>query len=258
MEPFRAEYEVDILVRGSGNAALAERCLASVLQGTQDVPYMLTYVDGGTPTRDYLHLVQRFVGYQGVQLLRLPFNHGSVRAINYGLSLALWSSAPWILLLDNDTEVPQGDPGWLRRFIGYMTDEHVAAAGAVTDYVVGAQNVRAYPDRLQGQPPLVVPTLVSFALLLRKSAVEQVQYFDERYEPGNYEDHDYCLQLGQAGHRCVVADSVWLHHLGSQTFGRGGFQELLDRNKVQFHAKWGPQLAKFGICVNGGQSDGQA
>lgn len=243
--PFRVETECDILVRGSGQAELTRACLRSLYDGTQDVTFTVTYVDNGTPPGRFRRLLAEF---PQAQYVRLPYNAGSVRGINLGLSVALWSSAPYVLLLDNDAEVPAGDPGWLRRFIGYLADPKVGAAGAISDYVSGVQNVRAYPDRTLGTPPTPATVLVSFALLLRKAAVEQVQFFDERYEPGNFEDYDYCLQLRQAGWKCVVADSVWLHHRGSQTFGRLGFAELLQRNQGLFVQKWGaPFLRSLGL-----------
>jgi GT2 family glycosyltransferase len=254
--PFRSDYDVDILVRGVGTASLTDACLRSIYNNTAGPSFLVTYVDGGTPLTDFQALVQHF---PQAQFVRLPFNHGSVRAINYGLSIALWSTAPYILLLDNDTEVPEGDTDWLTRFVSYLADSRVAAAGAVTDYVAGAQNVRAYPDRVQGRPPLQPPVLVSFAMLLRKAAVEKVQFFDERYEPGNFEDYDYCLQLRQAGYTLVVADSVWLYHRGSQTFARLGHTQLLAENERKFIDKWGAAtLRQAGLDVQQrGAADGE-
>ena len=233
MNEYRKEYQVDIIVRAFGNTKLSEKCCDSIFDNTPDVPYQLIYVDNGT------------IGYRPVfdnddpaTVVRLPFNHGSVRAINVGLSLALLSDAPYILLLDNDTEIPAGDHYWLERFITYFDDPKVGAAGAVTDFCAGPQHIERLPDRAEGQPPHEVPVLVSFALMLRKTAVDQVLFFDERYEPGNFEDYDYCLQLREAGWKCVIADSVFIEHEGHATFKNMNLNNLLAQNTQKFCDKW--------------------
>lgn len=190
----------------------------------------------------------------------LPFNHGSVRAINIGIQHAMLSTAPYILLLDNDTEIPSGDTGWLERWLKYFDDPKVGAAGAVSDYVSGMQYVENVPDRYtkafeeggkqHPKDPTEAPLLVSFAMMLRKEAVKQCGLWDEQYEPGNYEDYDYSIRLRDAGWKLVVADSVWIHHKGSQTFGKMGFQNLLDTNGRKFVNKWGvDKLRQMGIQV---------
>ena len=139
----RETYPVDILVRGYENAALTHACLSSIVANTDPALYQLTYVDNGTNEDSFMHLVRSF---PGAQFARLPFNHGSVRAINTGLLLALQSPSDFVLLLDNDTEIPAGDVEWLDRFISYFEDSEVAAAGAVTDYVAGMQQAEHAPD----------------------------------------------------------------------------------------------------------------
>jgi GT2 family glycosyltransferase len=197
--------------------------------------------------------------------IHLPFNHGSVRAINLGLALSMFSPAEFVLLLDNDTEIPAGDKTWLGRFISYFDDPEVAAAGAVTNYVSGYQNVDVCPDTFMRdwqdkerpeaggvKGPVALPVLVSFAMMIRKSAFMATGFFDELYEPGNHEDYDYTLRLRQNGHKCVIANSVWIHHRGSQTFKRFDFNELLATNGRKLVEKWGENtLAEMGLMVNG-------
>jgi len=232
MNEYRREYQVDIIVRAFGNTELSEKCCDSIFDNTLDIPYQLIFIDNGGE-----HPTTPAIAEMGT-IVKLPFNHGSVRAINVGLSLALLSDAPYILLLDNDTEIPAGDHYWLERFITYFDDPKVGAAGAVTDFCAGPQHIERLPDRVEGQPPHEVPVLVSFAMMLRKTAVDQVLFFDERYEPGNFEDYDYCLQLREAGWKCVIADSVFIHHEGHATFKNMNLNNLLAQNTQKFRDKW--------------------
>lgn len=268
--PYRREpYKVDILIRGFDNVALTAACLSSIQRNTDPALYQVTYVDNGSEPGHFQQLVKN---YPGVQFVRLPFNHGSVRAINCGLALSLLSDAEFVLLLDNDTEVPSGDTGWLDRFVSYFDDAAVGAAGAVSDYVSGMQQAEAAPDTYtrdweepspQPSPsgrgsktPPEMPILVSFAMMLRKEALHKVGFFDERYEPGMAEDYDYTLRLREAGYTCVVAKSVWIKHVGSQTFGKMGFNDILGTNYGKLIDKWGIDgLAQLGIEVVGQESD---
>lgn len=256
-QKFRHEVAVDILIRGWNNLDLTRKCLASIQGNTEGVKYRITYVDNGSEDKEAL--LKLIEDYPEVQFITLPFNHGSVRAINIGLAMSWLSEAPYILLLDNDTEVPAGDTKWLERFITYFDDEQVGAAGAMTDYVSGFQNyASAVPTyqkawQVDGEGagmkgPVPVSVLVSYAMMLRKEAVEQVGFFDEVYEPGNSEDYDYVLQLRDAGWKAVIANSVWIHHKGSQTFKQFNFKSLLETNHDKMIQKWGiPKLKEMGL-----------
>jgi len=134
-----------------------------------------------------------------------------------------------------------------------LDDQTVGAAGAVTDYVSGYQNCELLPDTytreweettdagtthgIKGNVEL--PVLVSFAMMIRKSVINEIGAFDELYEPGNHEDYDYSLMIRQAGYKCVIANSVWIHHKGSQTFSKFDFAELLNINGRKLVGKWG-------------------
>lgn len=255
----RPDYPVDILVRGHENVALTAACLSSIRRNTDPDLYQLWYVDNGSQPANFYQLVKN---NPDVSFVRLPFNHGSVRAINTGLLMALQSSAEFVLLLDNDTEIPAGDTEWLNRFMAYFDDDTVGAAGAVSDYVSGMQQAEAAPDtytkdwqddeRGRGgvKTPPDAPILVSFAMMIRKQVVREIGLFDEVFEPGMVEDYDHVLRLRKAGWRAVVAKSVWVKHVGSQTFGKMGFNELLQTNYAKLVDKWGADgLAELGIEV---------
>lgn len=261
MNPYRREYKVDILVRGVENVALTAACLSSIKRNTDPALYQVTYVDNGSAPANFYQLVKN---NPDVQYVRLPFNHGSVRGINAGLALAFLSNSEFILLMDNDTEVPTGDAEWLTRLMSYFDDPEVGAVGAVSDYVSGMQQAEAVPDTYtkdwqdaaedggrSGTSRLPdAPVLVSFAMMIRKSALQDVGLFDERFEPGMGEDYDAVLRLRQAGWRCIVGHSVWIKHVGSQTFGKMGFSEILQASYAKLVDKWGIEgLAEMGIEV---------
>jgi GT2 family glycosyltransferase len=258
VNPYRRDdYPVDILIRGYENVALTAACLSSIRRETDPALYQITYVDNGSAVPNFTQLVKN---HPDVQFVRLPFNHGSVRAINVGLAMAFLSPSEFVLLMDNDTSIPSGDSEWLNRLMSYFDDETVGAAGAVSGYVSGLQQAEAAPDTytrdwqengrggLKAQPD--APVLVSFAMMIRKSAIQQVGLFDERFEPGMGEDYDIILRLRQAGWRCIVANSVWVKHTGSQTFGKMGFNKILQESYAKLVDKYTVDgLRELGIEV---------
>jgi GT2 family glycosyltransferase len=238
---------VDVIVVGWDNFELTRRCLNSVQQGS--VPALqITYVDNGSRAAGLIDFLR---DYPRVNIIALPTNHGFVRGVNLGLACALFSKAPYVLLLNNDAWVPEGDTTWLERMVSHFHDETVGAVGAVTDRVFGFQR-RPKPD---GRPVDVlteVPVLIAFALMIRKSAFQQVGFFDERFTPGNYEDFDYSVRLRRAGYKLVVAESVWLHHEMHATLDKLNvpLDALLENNRQKFVEKWGADvLHEMGIAV---------
>lgn len=257
-DSLRRSTQVDVLIRGWGNTNLTRNLLMSIQRNTPAPSYNIVYVDNGSDVREAAALMMDF---PDVTHVRLPFNHGSVRAINNGMALSSLSDAPYILLLDNDAEVPAGDTGWLERLVGYFTDEKVGVVGCVTDYVSGHQNCEALPDfyakdwqdgdrrGFKEQPDW--PVLVSFAMAIRKRAMKELGWFwDERFEPGNHEDYDTVLRLREKGWKAKIANSVWIHHRGSQTFRRLDFSNLLKTNEAKLVEKWGTEkLSRMGLRV---------
>src|SRR5512146_3294187 len=119
--PLRQNYDIDILIRGSGKLPLTRKLIRSIKASAPKVAYQLIYVDGGSDRQD---LTQMMLDMPDVVVIALPSNAGAVRAINLGLGMALMSGAKYVLLLDNDCEIPK-DAGdyWLEQLVRYFEDE---------------------------------------------------------------------------------------------------------------------------------------
>lgn len=230
-------HQVDIIIRARNGHELTGKCIASLDQIA--VPYKLWMIDDGSEPP--YALVSK----------RHPDPLGAVSATNTGLRCALTTDAPYILVLDNDTEIPAGDTTWLKRMIAELEqDPRNGAVGAVTDNCAWAQQCLSIPqtytadwkDEKTGNGGIKdnpeVAAFVSFAVLLRKQAVRECGMWDERYNPGNWEDTDYSLTLRTHGWKVKVARSVWIHHHCHQTFG-DALGELIRVNQRKFIEKWG-------------------
>lgn len=89
--------------------------------------------------------------------------------------------------------------------------------------------------------------LIGFCLAVRRSILQELGAFDERFETGGAEDTELCYRLRRSGYRLLMAQKSYIHHLGSRTFNRvqGEFnlRALFDRNDHRFHRKWEGDVA---------------
>lgn len=249
---------VDIVVRAKDGHDLTGRCLASIRQLPPPCQSNLRVVlvdDGSAPAypQDAADVV-----------LRHPQSRGAVSATNTGLGHCLDNDpAPWLLVLDNDTELPAGDVDIFERWQAEFDGERVGACGATTNFANPPQHILTVPqtyttdwqDKREGrggrQANPQVPVFVSFAVMMRREAVLETGAWDERYDPGNYEDTDYAIALRTLGWQVKVARSVYVHHRGHQTFG-DDLKRLLQTNQAKFVQKWGPgRLWDMGALADG-------
>lgn len=235
----RSHYATDLIVPVWNQVDLAYKCLKSIEANTNADQYQVTVIDNGSARGPFAHWIEG--KFEGLNYIRFPFNHGFVRAANAGLALSLLTDSKYVLLLNSDTEIPEGDRTWLERLIEPLThDETIGAVGAVSNNVYGhqrAQEAKKLPVYH------FVPSLLGFCLLIRKEAILKVGLLDEQFEPGNYEDHDYSLRLHKAGYKLAVAESVFIHHAMHASFKEldktERFDSLLARNRQKLEDKWG-------------------
>lgn len=223
---------------------LTRRCLESLLTQTER-PDEILIVDNGShdATAD-------LAGEFGppVRVLRQPRNLGFAGGVNAGLAAAAGEE---LLVLNNDTCAAPNLLAELRRALhgapgvgaAAPVSNHVKGEArlAVGDFGASAAGRRRLADQLASAPLVQdVETLAGLCLLFRRSTLDEVGVFDERFGHGNFEDDDLCLRLRLQGYRLVVARRAFLHHEGHATFKAMGLDigAQLQQRLQQFHAKW--------------------
>lgn len=225
-------------------------CLAAVARHTPP-PYEILVVDNGSSDGT----ADRVRRLPGVRVIRNKTNRGFAAAINQGMKAA---RGPYLVWLNSDVLVT---PGWLERMIACADQAPwVAAVGPCTDVTVGPQRVAA-PAFKNDRDLLMfsqawslknerqaegVQRLTGFCLLLKREALKQVGYLDERFGVGTYEEFDYCLRLRQAGYDLVVARDVFVRHYGHKSFRSfAAMAEQARLNREIFLDKWCRQALGF-------------
>jgi len=234
---------VAIIVRAKNGHALTEACLNSIRENTPDGSYVTILSDDGSEPA--------YAPDAADYVVRSAKSNGAVTATNLAISLTFALPCRYVAILDNDTEVPAGDRGWLARWVIEIEQyPGTAVVGATTNYANPPQHILASPhtymaawkDEQTGRSGIkdnpAIHSFVSCCALFQKAALAQVGLWDERYNPGQYEDTDYAMALRAAGFELRVARSVYIHHQGHKTFS-DQLQRLLSENGQKFADKWG-------------------
>jgi hypothetical protein len=151
------------------------------------------------------------------------------------------ATGDYIVLLNNDVEVT---PGWLEPLVHEMEAEDVGAvqpklkqhdnrtffeyAGAAGGFIdrVGYPFTRGRifdtmeADYGQYDDPRDVFWATGAALMLRRSALDEVGLLDEQFEM-HMEEIDLCWRLQRAGYRVRVAPDSEVYHIGGASLPKG-------------------------------------
>jgi GT2 family glycosyltransferase len=230
--------EAAICVPVYGAEELFAQCLAAVLAHTEpEIPILIG--DDATPSGRIRPIVEEVFGAESfphtVYYLRRPQNVGFV--VNVNRAMAATAPAD-IVLLNSDCFVTDGWFGSLRA--AAYSDSRVATATALTN----AGTIVSVPDRnrpLQELPEGAkvdlmaaairseslhvtpdLPTCIGHCVYIRRSAIELVGEFDERFSPGYEEEVDFSQRCILHGLRNVVADDAFVFHHQAASFGGEG------------------------------------
>ena len=118
------------------------------------------------------------------------------------------ASAEWVAFLDDDV-VP--GPSWLgalARDLDGLGPEVAASQGRVRVPMPAGRRPTDWERNVQG---LETAQWATADMAYRRSVLEEVGGFDERFPRAYREDADLGLRVVRAGHRIVVGDRVVLH-----------------------------------------------
>ena len=172
--------------------------------------------------------------YPQVRTIREDQNIGPAGGLNLGMRAALESNYEYLLFLNNDIEV---DPEMLSELVRvaegsqdigcvgpkayYFWDRNrLWSAGGNLHFRESATTERGMGEIDQGQYDQEedVDYINGCAILIRRSALEKVGYWDPQFQLAG-EDADLCMRLKQKGFRCTYSPRAVLWHMVAQTAG---------------------------------------
>lgn len=175
-----------------------------------------------------------------VLALLLPENLGFVKATNAGIAV---STAPFILLLNNDVELR---PGWLAAFLAtFKARPDVGLVGPWATPLSEQWQARR-PNRagdMDGMNLILHPSrmLAFFCTLIRREVIVDVGYLSEEWGLGWGDDDDYCARAQLAGWKLAVRTDVEVLHHGGRSFNMLPPEEwsaIRTKNLARLERKW--------------------
>lgn len=241
-----------IVILSYNSIQMMQQCIESIRKHHLPEMYELVVVDNASTDGVAEWLAEQ----DDIKLILNKENMGFPAGCNQGIRIA--DSDSDILLLNNDTLVPPDALFWLRMAI--YESEQTGAAGSVTNYAPNYQNVEKldlkpkdyleYASLIQQWIPHPYEKkswLVGYAMLLKREALERVGMLDEQFSPGNYEDNDYGIRMGNAGYQQVLCHNSFIYHYGGHSFGKNQerLKQILSTNEEKFIQKWNISSSRY-------------
>jgi GT2 family glycosyltransferase len=218
-------------------------CLATLADALVDARMQLTLVDNGSDDGAAAHCAAYAAANPSVRYLPLPGNLGFGGGMNAGVAAA---GGEWVCLVNSDTLFPPGALPALLATLARVPDD-VAMVGPVTNAAGNGQCLRL-PDlpmarvvdvgaaAMRSVTGLLTPTYRGdfFCIAVRRAAWQQLDGLDPAFGLGYYEDFDFSLRLAQRGYQQVIAEDVFVAHVGSASFAAMGAAQkaLMRKNRA--------------------------
>jgi len=242
---FDAPPQVSVIVPVYSGVQESLRCLWTVLHAPVKTPFELIVINDAGPAPE-LNAMLRSLAARGLfHLEQHRQNQGFVRTVNHGLRLSKDHDA---IILNADTEV-YGD--WIDRML-----EHARQFPRVATITPLSNNatICSYPETLNDNRHALelphaeidalaaqvnrlshveAPTGVGFCMYIRRSALREVGWLDDRrFGRGYGEENDLCQRLIRRGWSNVVACDIYVRHVGSVSFAGEAMERTAKAVKI--------------------------
>ena len=253
--------DVSVIIVNWNTKDLLRNCLLSVYQTINSVSFEIIVVDNASTDNSAAMLEQEFP--QTISICNAE-NKGFGAANNQAFALM---KGKYALLLNTDAVLTAGAVARLYDF----AEAHPAAAivcGQLLNADGSKQNSiasfpglltlainisaleylfpRKFPSkRYDHKHPIEVDSAIGACMLLRKKALDEAGYFDERYF-FFFEETDLAYTLHRAGWKTYHVPDACIYHLQGQSIGNN-LQSRIEfyRSRYQFLRKWHGRLHFF-------------
>ena len=246
-EERHASGKVSVVVAVHDAPEVTRRCLASLETFGGDAEIIV--VDDASRLELTRSLLDGFCARNRWRLVRHEKALGHSRASEAGVQV---SSRPYVCLLNSDTILTPRS--WLGVVQSFEADDRIAVAGPSTSQTTGPQFVRRalhcrhdwsdeqiwcfaeqYVARHRDEPVVDLPMVGGFAFFVRRSVWDTFDGFDKKL-PDYGNETEFCQRVTKAGLRIVWTKSGYIHHLGSESYGRTLGPEEIRKRCVESRA----------------------
>ncbi len=249
-----AKMDISVIIVNWNTKELIQNCLDSVYRTMGNIAFEIILVDNASSDGSLAILEEK---YPQVVKISNQENKGFGAANNQGFAVM---KGKYALLLNTDTILTPNAVHKLWTFC----EQHQKAAivcGQLLHADGSKQNsVAAFPSlltlaintslleyffprhfpskRYEHKEPLEVDSAIGACMLIRKKALDEVSFFDERYF-FFFEETDLAYALRRAGWGIYQVPDAFIYHLQGQSIGHSiGSRIEFYRSRYQFLRKW--------------------
>ncbi len=237
------------------NTYMIQRCIESIYTNCDPETYTLIILDNGSTDGTQEWLASWGEKHDEAYVILSEENYGFGGGNNAACQYL--PDGEDVFFLNNDTRVPANAMFWLRMAL-YEADD-IGAVGAIQNYFNNDRhekiNLPVIEQYMEHGAKVNVPSenpyeiqgkLCGFAFFAKREAHDKTTGFDDRFNPGYFEDDDLSLQIRSAGYKLVVVHNSFIYHAGSQSFRkRNDLKELFAAHREILVEKWGFDSSVF-------------
>lgn len=231
----------DIIIPIWNQLKITKICLGRILECT-NYDYGLTIIDNGSDekTKEFLKEFVKSNIQRKINLITNTINEGFIKAINKGIRQ---STGAYVCILNNDTITTKG---WLAEMIKILEDNPdigiVNPSSNNLGQKIPKNMIEDYAEKIKPNSGKYAELMscLGFCMLLRRSLIDEIGFFDEIYGMGNFEDTDFSMRVKKKGYRCVRALAAYVYHCENTSFNfLKKYRYEFERNRKIFEERWG-------------------
>lgn len=246
--------DISIIIVTWNTRELLRRCLESVEATLQHLSYEVIVVDNASTDGSPAMLRERF---PSVDLIENDENRGFGAANNQALRIM---KGRYALLLNSDTLLTESAVSELFTYLERHPDVAMACGQLLNADGSRQNSIAAFPTlltlmtntplleylfprrfpskRRRYAAPVEIESAIGACLLVRKSAIDAVGMFDERYF-FFFEETDWAYRMRQVGWKIGHVPTAFIYHFQGQSIGRNLPSRIaFYRSRYQFFHKW--------------------
>ncbi len=237
----KTKRQVDVVVPVYGGLELTLACLESVLA---DLPRWarVVVVDDASPDLRVVRELEKLATSKHITLLAQKVNRGFPSTANIGVRHDVTRD---VVLLNSDTLTP---PNWLSRLrdAAYSAPDIGSATPISNDATIVSYPSIEHPNPVPGLIDTIqldklaqtantghlvdIPTAIGFCVYVKRDCFQTTGLLrEDLFAQGYGEENDFCIRARHLGWRHVAVPSVFVAHVGGQSFGATR-QYLIQRN----------------------------
>jgi len=228
----------DIVVLTHNGLEFTKCCIHNIQKHTKN--YTLIVVDNASSDDTIKYLKK-----QDVVLIENKTNRGVAGGRNDGLKSG---TSEFCICLDNDQYVGED---WLEELFTFI-HKGFDTCGVDAWQMNEPTHPRAYIPRKHCQSKYDIPTYIGGGgHLIKRSILDEFNFFDEVFNPFYYEDSDLYFKLHKKGYKSFWNSKHKIKHVGNSTvtsFSRS--QQFIKTHKI-FKERWFPYFPEpLTICCD--------